>query len=106
MLPATLAFTPSSCIALVGPFRLNPFLLFYILNALPKDTLRCFSACLATSRALQTASDGQTVSTKARPWHDKERPSHSEDCNYSIASLTPPVWLKHPWRSPVCSDEG
>ena len=79
----------------------HPAVLLSLL-ALPQHTLRCFSACLADCGAFQPASDGkesgvektyscyQKVSTQASTWHGKERPGHSDECNYSIALLTPP----------------
>ena len=102
----------------------HPAVLLSLL-ALPQHTLRCFSACLAGCGAFQPASDGkesgvektyscyQKVSTQASTWHGKERPGHSEECNYSIASLTRPdfvvsslafacvLWLE---RSRTCWD--
>ena len=79
----------------------HPAVLLSLL-ALPQHTLRCSSACLADCGAFQPASDGkesgvektyscyQKVSTQASTWHGKERPGHSDECNYSIALLIPP----------------
>ena len=79
----------------------HPAVLLSLL-ALPQHTLRCFSACLAGCGAFQPASDGKEsgvektyscylkVSTQASTWHGKERPGHSDECNYSIALLIPP----------------
>ena len=79
----------------------HPAVLLSLL-ALPQHTLRCSSACQSDCGAFRPASDGkesgvektyscyQKVSTQASTWHGKERPGHSDECNYSIALLIPP----------------
>ena len=63
---------------------------FARLPSTPQHALRRFSACLAASCASRSTSDGQEVSTRASTRHGKERPGHSDECNYSIALLIPP----------------
>ena len=67
----------------------HPAVLLSLL-ALPQHTLRCFSACLAGCGAFQPASDGKESGVEKTYWHGKERPGHSDECNYSIALLIPP----------------
>ena len=73
-----------------------------LLVALSAHTLRCSSACPADRSGFRPARDGkesgvqkmyagyQKVSKQASTWHGKERPGHSDECNYSVALLIPP----------------